>query len=214
LFLASELDVFDMFRGPHEIEAALSHLGKRLLYADAPPASIVVCGGSALQMQGLSTRTTQDVDVCAVVAHSAVTPVACGATDLPEAFKEAVQATARELGLNPLWLNTAAAEVLAVYGPPPGMQERLLARDYGPNLRAFFLSRIDQIHFKILAAADPKAPERHFEDLSHRLRPTAVEAQMAVSWLLDRPTSSWVRANIRHVVEAIGYADIAGDIPN
>ena len=35
-----------MFRGPQEIDAALSHLGKRLLYADVPPVSIVVCGGN------------------------------------------------------------------------------------------------------------------------------------------------------------------------
>ena len=43
---------------------------------------------------------------------------------------------------------------------------------------------------------------------------SAVEAKMAVDWLLDRPTSSWVRANIRQVVEALGHADIARDIPN
>jgi hypothetical protein len=28
------------------------------------------------------------------------------------------------------------------------------------------------------------------------------------------PTSAWVRANIRHVVEVLGHADIARDIPN
>lgn len=202
-----------MFRGPNEIDTALTQLGKRLVYANSPPVSIVVCGGSALQMQGLSTRTTQDVDVCAIAEHPAVMPAAYGSVNLPHGFMDAVDATARDLGLNPLWLNTAAAEVLDVYGPPAGMEARLSGRDYGPSLRGLFLSRIDQIHFKILAAADPKAPERHFEDLSHRLRPTALEARMAVGWLLDRPTSSWVRSNIRHVVEALGHADIARDIP-
>jgi hypothetical protein len=203
-----------MFRGPQEIDAALSQLGKRLLYADVPPVSIVVCGGSALHMQGLATRTTEDVDVCAVAAHPAVTPIVCRPADLPCLFWEAVQATATDLGLNPLWLNTAAAEVLDVYGAPEGMDERLLVCDYGPSLRALFLSRVDQIHFKMLAAADPKAPERHLEDLTLRLRPTAVEARMAVDWLLHRPTSAWVRANIRHVVEVLGHADLARDIPN
>jgi hypothetical protein len=203
-----------MFRGSHEIDAALTHLGKRLLYADSSPVSIIVCGGSALLVQGLSTRTTQDVDVCAAAAQPAEAPLGSTSVNLPNVFLEAVQATAREMGLNPLWLNTAAAEVLEVYGPPKGMEERLLSRDYGPCLRALFLSRIDQIHFKLLAAADPLAPERHLEDLVHRLRPSAVEARMAVDWLLDRPTSSWVRANIRQVVEALGHADIARDIPN
>jgi len=46
---------------------------------------------------------------------------------------------ARDLGLSPGWLNTAAGEVLDVYGPPDGLAERLVMRDYGPTLRAGFL---------------------------------------------------------------------------
>lgn len=203
-----------MFRGAHEIDDALNRLGKRLLYADAASMTIVVCGGSALQMQGLSSRTTQDIDVCAAAASSSASPDTFGGAELPPAFLQAVGEVARDLGLNPGWLNTAAAEVLEVYGPPDGMAERLLARNYGPALRALFLSRIDQIHFKILAAADPAAPERHLEDLKARLCPTAVETRTAVRWLLDRRTSSWFRANVRHVVEMIGHADIARKIPN
>jgi hypothetical protein len=202
-----------MFRSPQEVESALSQLGKRLLYADSPHVTIVVCGGSALQIQGLSTRTTQDVDVCAARVHPGASPAASAVATLPELFFEAVQAVARDLGLNPGWLNTAAAEVLDVYGAPPRMEERLVARDYGPVLRALFLARIDQIHFKVLAAADPKAPERHLEDLMLRLRPTAIETRMAVAWLLDRQTTSWMRGNVRHVVEVLGHADIARDIP-
>lgn len=202
-----------MFRCPYEIETALAQLGKRLLYADAPHITIVVCGGSALQIQGLSTRTTQDVDVCAAAVWPADSPEASAAAKLPESFVEAVQAVAEDLGLHPGWLDTAAAEVLAVYGSPPGMEGRLVARGYGPLLRVLFVSRLDQIHFKVLAAADPKAPERHFEDLIHRLRPTPGETRMAVAWLLDRKTTSWMRGNVRHVVEVLGHADIARDIP-
>jgi hypothetical protein len=203
-----------MFRSPQEVEAALAQLGKRLLYADAPHVTLVVCGGSALQIQGLSTRTTQDVDVCAATVHPESSPAASGAATLPDSFLAAVRAVAGDLGLNPAWLNTAAAEVLLVSGSPPGMAERLVARDYGPVLRALFLSRIDQIHFKVLAAADPKAPERHLEDLMIRLRPTADETRMAVAWLLDRQTTSWMRGNVRHVVEELGHADVARGIPH
>jgi len=202
-----------MFRSPQEVETALAQLGKRLLYTDAAHVTLVVCGGSALQIQGLTTRTTQDVDVCAAAVRPAATPAASAAARLPASFIEAVQAVAGDLGLNPGWLNTAAAEVLAVYGSPPGMEDRLVARDYGPLLRVLYLSRLDQIHFKVLAAADPKAPERHIEDLIHRLRPTTGETRMAVAWLLDRKTTSWMRGNVRHVVEVLGHADIARDIP-
>ena len=54
-----------MFRSSVEIDSALERLGRRLLYADSPPVSIVICGGSALQMLGLSSRTTRDIDICA-----------------------------------------------------------------------------------------------------------------------------------------------------
>ena len=203
-----------MFRTAAEIEEALQRLGRRLVYADAPPISIVICGGSALHMLGLSTRTTRDIDVCAL-APSLGPPFLPGrGSQLPAVFMTAVEAVAHDLGLSPGWLNAAAGEVLDVYGPPAGFVQRLVIRDYGPLLQAGFLSRFDQIHFKMLAAADPKAPERHMEDLRNRLQPTAEEAAAAVAWLIARPTSSWFRANVRQVVEALDYADIAQQIPH
>jgi len=65
----------------------------------------------------------------------------------------------------------------------------------------------------MLAAADPKAPERHMEDLRDRLQPSAEETATAVRWLLARQTSAWFRANIRKVVEELEHADIAHQIP-
>lgn len=201
-----------MFRSSAEIDSALERLGRRLLYADSPAVAIVVCGGSALQVLGLSSRTTRDIDICAA-APSLGGPFPERWARLPDVFMAAADAVARDLGLSPDWLNTAAEEVVDVYGVPSGLVQRLVIRDYGPTLRAGFLSRFDQIHFKILAAADPKAPERHIEDLRHRLQPTAKETAAAVEWLLARQTSSWFRARIRQIVKALGYEDIARCIP-
>ena len=202
-----------MFRSVAEIDEALHRLGRRLLYADAPAVTIVVCGGSGLHMLGLSSRTTRDIDICAAAIAGETSLAAARNAQLPAAFLTAVEAVARDLGLSPGWLNTAAGEVLDVYGPPDGLAERLVMRDYGPTLRAGFLSRVDQVHFKMLAAADPKAPERHMEDLRDRLQPSAEETATAARWLLARQTSAWFRANIRKVVEELEHADIAHQIP-
>jgi len=82
-----------------------------------------------------------------------------------------------------------------------------------PSLTVYFVSRLDQIHFKLLAAADPKAHPRHLEDLVRRIKPTPAEVQAAVRWLLGRKTSSWFRGNVRRAVETLGYEDIGGNIP-
>lgn len=172
----------------------------------------MICGGSALQMLGLSSRTTRDIDICAT-APSLGGPLLHRGSQLPDGFMAAVEAVGGDLGLSSGWLNTAAKEVVDVYGMPSGLAQRLVIRDYGPVLRGGFLSRFDQIHFKVLAAADPKAPERHMEDLRLRLRPTAKETAAAVEWLLARQTSSWFRAQIRQIVEALGHDEIARCIP-
>ena len=93
------------------------------------------------------------------------------------------------------------------------MTERWLRREYGPSLTVYFVSRLDQVHFKLLAAADPKAEQRHWEDLAQRIKPMADEVRAAAAWLLGRKTSHWFRGNVRRAVEALGYDDISNDIP-
>ena len=82
-----------MFRCSAEIDSALERLGRRLLYADCPPVSIVICGGSALQMLGLSSRTTRDIDICAA-AQSVGGPFPERGARLPDGFMAAVEAVA------------------------------------------------------------------------------------------------------------------------
>lgn len=49
------------------IERALRLLGERLTYMDAPATGLLIGGGAALNILGLVTRTTRDVDVIALV---------------------------------------------------------------------------------------------------------------------------------------------------
>ncbi|MCX6997926.1 MAG: hypothetical protein NTV49_12780 [Kiritimatiellaeota bacterium] len=201
------------FTNAAEIDGALQRLGKRLLYEYAKPIALLVCGGSALNVLNIARRTTRDVDVLAVVEQTAKGLQLRYDRPLPKDFCSLVAAVGRDLGLSDDWLNMGPKDVLQVYGAPPGMTDRWAQREYGPALTVYFVSRLDQVHFKLLAAADPKADPRHLEDLLLRIKPTPEEVRAAAGWLLGRETSAWFRDNVRRAVEAMGYDDINRDIP-
>ena len=75
-----------MFGNAEEIEGALQRLGKRLLYEYADPLSLVVCGGSALNVLNIASRTTRDVDVLAVVKETEKGIQLCCDRSLPKEF--------------------------------------------------------------------------------------------------------------------------------
>lgn len=191
----------------------MQRLGKRLLYEYAEPISLVVCGGSALNVLNIASRTTRDVDVLAVVEQTEEGVRLRYDRPLPKDFCSMVAAVGQDLGLSEDWLNMGPKDVLQAYGAPAGMTERWERREYGPSLTIYFVSRMDQVHFKLLAAADPKAEPRHLDDLVLRIKPTAEEVRTAVGWLLGRKTSPWFRGNVKRAVEAVGYDDISRDIP-
>ncbi|MEI8120563.1 MAG: hypothetical protein WCI20_00815 [bacterium] len=188
-------------------------MGKRLLYEYADPIALVVCGGSALNVLNIASRTTRDVDVLAIVVATAQGIQLRYDQPLPKAFCSFVADVGHDLGLQDDWLNMGPKDVLQVYGAPTGMIDRWERREYGPSLTVYFVSRLDQVHFKLLAAADPKAEPRHLEDLMQRIKPTSEEVRVAVEWLLGRETSPWFRNNVRRVVEAMGYDDSNQYIP-
>ena len=200
------------FGNAEEIDGALQRLGKRLLYEHAKPISLVVCGGSALNVMKIAKRTTRDVDVVAMVEQTKMGIRLRYDRPLPKDFRGLVAVVGHDLGLPDDWLNMGPKDVLRVYGAPPGMTDRWERREYGPSLTVYFVSRLDQVHFKLLAAADPKAEPRHLEDLVQRIRPARKEVRLAVEWLLGRKTSAWFRGNVKRVVKALGYDDIDRDI--
>lgn len=201
------------FENATEIAGALQRLGKRLLYEHSESISLLVCGGSALNVLNIARRTTRDVDVLAIVEETKNGIHLRYDRALPKEFCGIVAEVGHDLGLPYDWLNMGPKDVLHVYGLPPGMTDRWERREYGPSLTVYFVSRLDQVHFKLLAAADPKAEPRHMEDLVQRIKPTAEEVRTAVSWLLGRETSSWFRGNVRRAVEALGYDEFNRDIP-
>jgi hypothetical protein len=73
------------FRNAEAIDGALQRLGKRLLYEYAEPIALLVCGGSALNVLNIASRTTRDVDVLAIVE------------DTPKAFISGMTSLCRRL---------------------------------------------------------------------------------------------------------------------
>ena len=135
-------------------ETALSMLGERLHMKDAPSTRLVVCGGSALIAMRLVSRTTDDVDVVALVnAHQQlISPV-----PFPEYPEESIGEVATLMSLPEHWLNYGSSRDsggLFQTGLPEGLLGRAHRKDYGSHLVAYFIDRIDQIHFKVFAAAD------------------------------------------------------------
>ncbi len=117
-----------------------------------------------------------------------------------------------ELGIREDWLNFGPNPLLK-FGLPAGLTTRLKKKSYGPCLTVFFISRLDQVHFKIFAAMDPKQGTKHLSDLMD-LESTEVEVNAAVSWLLGRAVrpSPQFKARLRQVLDRIGHERIAGQI--
>lgn len=201
------------FESPEQIDGALQRLGSRLLYEYTDPIALVICGGSALNVLNVAQRITRDVDVLAIVEETESGIVLRPDKALPDDFCEVVSWVAADLQLDEDWLNMGPKDVLTVYGAPKGMTDRWEERGYGPSLKAFFISRLDQVHFKLLAAMDPRARARHLEDLVDRIKPSEEEVRTAVEWLLDRKTSPQFRNRMRLVVGALGHENICNDIP-
>ncbi len=184
------------------LNRALGLLGELILFRLHPPIHLVVCGGSALIALGLATRTTQDVDILATLENG---QLLC-ARPLPDWLLAAAEAVRSELSLPTHWLNDGPAdENLFRLGLPVGMAERLVVRDFGAALRVSFISRYDQIHFKLYAAADQGG--RHFTDL-RKLNPSAVELLAAARWTFTQDVSDAFRQVVVEVLQALGHGDL------
>ena len=87
------------------------------------------------------------------------------------------------------WLNNGPSRGeggLFQLGLPGGLQERWHTRFYGSHLTVHFIDRLDQIHFKLYAAADRGG--YHVEDLL-ALGPTSDELVTAARWATTHDVS-------------------------
>lgn len=200
------------FSGRSDIEEALKRLNAKVVYAELDPVELVSCGGASLNLMGLVSRSTSEVDIICAVKVDARGKIRLvpGATLSPR-FDELVAEVGRELGIKEEWLNFGPAP-LVDFGLPRGLVKRLKRKSFGRCLALHVISRVDQIHLKLYAAMDPKTRiETHLGDLMD-LEPTEAEARAAAVWLLRRKTSADFRRKLKQVLERIGHEDLAQKI--
>jgi hypothetical protein len=182
---------------------ALHLLNGRLELADAPRFTLVVCGGSALAATGLVMRTTKDVDIVALMDDNRIL---LDPAPLPQALVLAAREVATDLGLQQDWLNNGPSSGdggLFRLGLPGGFVERLIRETVGKKLTVCFISRYDQIHFKLYAAVD-QSGSYHAADL-RELRPTDEELLAAAAWTRTHDPSDGYRQGLQWFLKEFGY---------
>ncbi len=155
-----------------DLSEALQTLGA-LLSERELAFDVVVVSGGALLLRGLIARPTKDMDVVALVEDGAWV----SASPLPEELLHAVREVAGALDLADDWLNSGPSSLLDL-GLPTGLAGRALTQAYG-GLTLRVAARVDQVAFKLYAAAD-QWPHRgkHLQDLN-QLGPTPAELRGA-----------------------------------
>jgi hypothetical protein len=183
--------------GRSRLEEALQILGARLL-ARGMEYDLVAIGGGSLLLRQLGIRPTQDLDVIAVVEagewHKA--------DPLPAPLAEEVSLVAEAMGLDPNWLNSAAASVMD-NGLPEGFRDRVEVQNYG-GLTLRVAGRFDQICFKLHAAVDRgELQGKHIDDL-RALRPPPEDLIAAARWATTHDPSEGFRSHLILLLAILG----------
>ena len=191
-------------------DQAFRLLNGRLKLVGTPRFNLVVCGGSALAATGLVDRTTKDVDIVALMGDDAnlLDPA-----PMPEALLQAAHEVAMDLGLPLDWLNNGPSSGdggLFRLGLPEGFAARLAWVTIGDRLKVGFVSRYDQIHFKLFAAVD-QSGSYHAEDL-RALAPTDAEMIAAARWTRSHDPSAGYRLVLHRFLMEFGYGHLVDGI--
>lgn len=161
---------------------------------------LLAIGGGALQLLGLITRSTKDIDVVALVEDGRAIPI----PSLPGPLRRAVEDTASVLRLPPEWFNAGPRSLMDL-GLPDGSVGRSHRRQWG-GLVLHLADRRDQICFKLYAAVDQGPRSKHFDDL-RRLEPTNDELRTAAAWSQSHDPSPGFAAELRGALRDLGYPD-------
>lgn len=173
----------------------LETLGDHLAYAGTT-VSIVVVGGAALALRGWVQRTTQDVDVLAMVDEAG----AWSRPAFPPALVDAAERVRRDHGLPADWLNDAVARQWAA-GPPISMGQDVEWREFGA-LRVGIAGRAALIALKLFAAVDCGQRSVHCQDLL-ALAPSREELEAAAEWVRTQDAApEWPRV-VEEVVDHV-----------
>ena len=187
-----------------KLNEALQLLNEQLVLTDAPATEIVVCGGSALIATDLVPRTTQDVDIVALMKGE----VLVDSEPLPDYLLAAADRVGGILNLPVDWLNNGPASQFQM-GLPPGFLERLTSVVVGKKLTVHYIGRYDQIFFKTFASADRGG--YHVSDLK-ALNPSDEELIAAARWCMTQDTSEAFQMILKDMFKQLGWQNVSEQI--
>jgi hypothetical protein len=176
-----------------------------ILASEGESAAVVVVGGATLNLLGLITRTTQDVDVIArAIPTSDGQPFMLVPPDpMPAPLQRGIARVARDFGLADDWMNTVVARQWS-QGLPPWLADDLEWRRYG-GLHVGLAGRRTLIALKLFAAADQSLRSVHAQDLL-ALAPSDVELDEAAAWVMMQDASAVFPQFVAQVVEHVRNA--------
>ena len=183
---------------------ALKLLNEQLILAEAPRTELVVCGGSALIALSLVPRTTQDVDIIAMMEEGEL----LDSEPLPAYLVTAAEKVGQSLALPGDWLNNGPASQFRM-GLPSGFVERLHTMVIGEKLVVHYIDRLDQIFFKTFASADRGG--YHVSDLK-QLAPSKEELLAAAKWCLTQDVSGDFREILKDMFKQLGWSNVSEQI--
>ena len=201
-----------MTLGPQNLLPLLRELDAALLLEDADPVDWIVCGGTALALQGFGVRTTQDIDVLGTPIPGSTGIAVIGA--FPPAVQRAIARVAAAhpelVGMGPNWVNLGP-QAIASAGLPAGFAERLTPVRIGDRLGLHLPGRADLIAMKLYAASDDLGARQrvHFTDLTD-LAPTPAEIESAINWVRSMPDPRFLLLpTLKRIVQELGHEDLA-----
>lgn len=175
-----------------EIITYLNHLDNIYRDINGPDLEIVICGGTALNLLGLISRPTKDIDLVAPETW-------------PEELKSAAKITGDFFGLPDNWINAGPVDLLRM-GLPNGFFDRCTQIGTQSKLKILITSRYDHVHFKLYACADRGG--YHVKDLKD-LNPTPEEIYQAALWTFTHDVSDGFRLIMTDFIKKQGWLDVA-----
>ena len=188
----------------HKLKEVFELLDARLQKAGMEKIELVICGGSALIATKLISRTTKDVDIVALLKDGQLTEP----EPLPEVLVNEAKIVAENFHLPEDWLNCGPVDLFRM-GLPDEFLKRLIPEEIGPCLTTHFISRIDQIHFKLYASVDRGG--YHIEDLL-ALKPSKEELVQAAKWTMTHDVSEGFAIMLKELLTQLGFAYAAKQI--
>ncbi len=152
----------------------------------------------------LVKRTTRDIDIVGLIKNGRISDP----DPLPEPLLKTAEKISRHSNLPPDWLNTGPADLLRM-GLPAGFENRLTKWVINTNLVIHFISRIDQIYFKLYASVDQGG--YHITDLM-ALHPNNDEMLQAAKWAKTHDVSQGFAELLKSLLKELGYEDIIAEL--